>query len=69
MRLQLRYRTFQFERTNLANILIHELATGMVAGTGSGGVTPENFLKLQLLIGEFQRYLRLKYSDSFIKVS
>jgi hypothetical protein len=49
--------------------LIYELATGMVAGTGSGGVTREKVLKLQLLIGEFQRYFRLKYSDSFIKVS
>jgi hypothetical protein len=49
--------------------LIHELAAGMAAGMGSGGVTPEKILKLQLLVGEYQRYFTLKYSDSFLKVS
>jgi hypothetical protein len=49
--------------------LTYELATGMVAGTGSGGVTPEKNLKLHLLVGEFQRYFRLKYSDSFVEAS
>jgi hypothetical protein len=50
--------------------LIHELAAGMAAGPGSGGEIPgKKFLKLQLLVGEFQRYFRLKYSDSFLEVS
>jgi hypothetical protein len=49
--------------------LIHELAAGIAAGPGSGDVTRKKFLKLQLLVGECQRHFRLKYSDSFLKVS